>query len=219
MTNASPLAAAAPPRECGRCPRLVDLREDCRRRYPNWWNAPVPAFGDPRPWLAIIGMAPGLRGGNRTGRPFTGDFSGEILFATLARFGFVQGAYGGGADDHVRLCGAAILNVVKCLPPQNKPRPDEVANCLDYFLAELAALPSARLLLTLGRIAHDGLLRALGLRLAAYPFSHGAVHRLPDGRLLIDSYHCSRYNMNTRRMTPAMFDAIFEKALALKPGG
>lgn len=219
MTNASLLAAAAPPRDCARCPRLVALRRDCRARHPDWWNAPVPAFGDPEAWLAIIGMAPGLRGANRTGRPFTGDFSGEALFGALARFGLSEGVYDGHIDDGAVLRGAVILNVVKCLPPQNKPRPDEAAACRSFLGAELAALSSTRVLLVLGRIAHDALLRALGLRLADYPFGHGAMHRLPSGLMLLDSYHCSRYNMNTRRLTPAMFDTIFEQALAHRPAG
>ena len=216
MEIASPLPGTEPPRECPRCPRLVALREACRAEHPGWWNAPVPAFGDPDAWLAFAGLAPGKHGANRTGRPFTGDYAGDLLFATLAAFGLSRGRYDARADDGLTLDGAIILNSVKCLPPQNKPLPSEIAACRLFFEAQLAALPRVRVIIALGRIAHDAALRAVGARLAAFPFGHGAVHRLPDGRHLVDSYHCSRYNTNTGRLTPGMFADVFCTALALR---
>ena len=216
MFPPSPLPATEPPHDCPRCPRLVAFRHDVREEHPDWWNAPVHAFGDPGAWLAIVGLAPGKHGANRTGRPFTGDYAGDLLFATLARFGFSEGVYDARADDGLRLSGAIILNAVKCLPPQNKPTPAEIANCRPFFETQLAALPKVRVIIALGRIAHDATLRAAGVRLAAFPFAHGAVHTLPDGRHLIDSYHCSRYNTNTGRLTPQMFADVFQRALALR---
>ncbi|MBO9696368.1 MAG: uracil-DNA glycosylase [Sphingopyxis sp.] len=212
----SPLPGTEPPRDCPRCPRLVVLRRECRIEYPDWWNAPVHAFGDPDAWLAFAGLAPGKHGANRTGRPFTGDFAGDLLFATLAEFGLSRGRYDARIDDGLTLTGAIIVNSVKCLPPQNKPSPAEIANCRPFFEAQLAALPKVRVVIALGRIAHDATLRAVGARLAVYPFAHGAVHALPDGRHLVDSYHCSRYNTNTGRLTPEMFADVFRTAQALK---
>jgi uracil-DNA glycosylase family 4 len=164
----------------------------------------------------IVGLAPGLRGANRTGRPFTGDYAGDLLFATLAAFGLSKGRYDARIDDGLTLDGAIIVNSVKCLPPQNKPLPSEIAACRPFFEGQLAALPKVRVIIALGRIAHDAALRAVGARLAAFRFAHGAVHRLPDGRHLIDSYHCSRYNTNTGRLTPDMFADVFRTALALR---
>lgn len=215
MEIASPLPGTEPPRDCPRCPRLVALREACRAEHPGWWNAPVPAFGDPDAWLAFAGLAPGKQGANRTGRPFTGDYAGDLLFATLAAFGLSRGRYDARIDDGLALDGAIIVNSVKCLPPQNKPLPGEIAACRPFFEAQLAALPKVRVIIALGRIAHDAALRAVGARVAAFRFAHGAVHRLPDGRHLIDSYHCSRYNTNTGRLTPDMFADVFRTALAL----
>ncbi|KAB2857621.1 MAG: uracil-DNA glycosylase [Sphingopyxis terrae] len=212
----SPLPATEPPRHCPRCPRLAGLRAACRAEHPDWWNAPVYAFGDPDAWLAIAGLAPGKHGANRTGRPFTGDYAGDLLFETLAAFGLSCGVYDGRIDDGLRLDGTIIVNSVKCLPPQNKPTPAEIAACRPYFEGQLAALPQVRVLIALGRIAHDAAVRAVGGRLAAYRFAHGAVHRLPDGRHLVDSYHCSRYNTNTGRLTPAMFADVFRTAVALR---
>lgn len=216
MEIGSPLPGTEPPRDCPRCPRLVALRRECRIEYPDWWNAPVYTFGDPNAWLAFAGLAPGKHGANRTGRPFTGDYAGDLLFATLAEFGLSRGVYDARIDDGLVLDGAIIVNSVKCLPPQNKPSPAEIANCRPFFEAQLAALPNVEVIIALGRIAHDATLRAAGVRLAGCPFAHGAVHRLPDGRQLIDSYHCSRYNTNTGRLTPAMFADIFRTALALR---
>ena len=174
------------------------------------------AFGDPDAWLALAGLAPGKHGANRTGRPFTGDYAGDLLFATLAAFGLSQGRYGARIDDGLTLDGAIIVNSVKCLPPQNKPTPAEIINCRPYFETQLATLPSVRVIIALGRIAHDAMLRAASVRLAAHPFAHGAIHALPDGRFLVDSYHCSRYNTNTGRLTPEMFADTFRTAQALK---
>jgi uracil-DNA glycosylase family 4 len=210
------LPGTEPPRDCARCPRLVALRAECRAEHPDWWNAPVHAFGDPDAWLAFAGLAPGKHGANRTGRPFTGDYAGDLLFATLAEFGLSKGRYDARVDDGLTLDGAIIVNSVKCLPPQNKPTPQEIMNCRPFFEAQLAALPKVSVIIALGRIAHDAALRAMGLRLAAHPFAHGAVHRLPGERHLVDSYHCSRYNMNTGRLTPAMFADVFRTTLALK---
>ncbi|WP_422061077.1 uracil-DNA glycosylase [Sphingopyxis sp.] len=212
----SPLPDTEPPRDCPRCPRLVALRHVCQAEYPNWWNAPVPIFGDPDAWLALAGLAPGKHGANRTGRPFTGDYAGDLLFATLAEFGLSRGVYDGRIDDGLTLDGAMIINSVKCLPPQNKPTPVEIATCRPFFETQLAALPKVQVVIALGRIAHDAVLRAAGVRLAACPFAHGAVHPLPGGRHLVDSYHCSRYNTNTGRLTPEMFAAVFRSALGLR---
>lgn len=212
----SPLPGTEPPRDCPRCPRLVALRRECQAEHPDWWNAPVYAFGDPGGWLAFAGLAPGKHGANRTGRPFTGDYAGDLLFATLAEFGLSQGRYDARIDDGLALNGAIIVNSVKCLPPQNKPIPAEIANCRPFFEAQMAALPKVRVIIALGRIAHDAALRAAEARLAAHPFAHGAVHALPDGRHLVDSYHCSRYNTNTGRLTADMFRDVFRTALALK---
>ena len=212
----SPLPNAEAPRDCPLCPRLVALREECRAEHPGWWNAPVPAFGDPQAWLAIIGLAPGKHGANRTGRPFTGDYAGELLYATLAKFRLSDGDYGADPADGVTLRGAIILNAVKCLPPQNKTLPVEEATCRPFLLEAIASLPKLSTFVALGKVAHDSLCRSFGVPLAAAKFAHGAVHELPGGLTLIDSYHCSRYNQNTRRLDAAMFEAVFVKALALR---
>ena len=210
-----PLAATEPPRDCPLCPRLAACREELRRNEPEWWNAPVPAWGDPQAWLAIVGLAPGLRGANRTGRPFTGDDAGDFLFAALAEAGLTSGTFRRRIDDGFHLRGAIILNAVKCWPPRNKPLSDEIATCRRFLDAQLVALPRLQVLLALGRIAHDSILRRYGLRLAAHPFAHGAEHALPDGRVLLDSYHCSRQNTRTGKLTPAMFGATVERAKGL----
>jgi uracil-DNA glycosylase family 4 len=211
----SPIPQAEAPRDCPLCPRLVRFRHECRAEHPDWWNAPVPAFGDPKPWLAIVGLAPGKHGANRTGRPFTGDYAGELLYATLLKFGLAEGDYGADPGDGLQLRGAIILNAVKCLPPANKPEPGEIATCRNYFEAALVALPTVRVLVALGQIAHVAAARALGVRPA---FGHGSEIVTPDGRILLSSYHCSRYNQNTRRLDAAMFEKIFERALQLNPG-
>ena len=212
----SPIPLAEAPRDCPLCPRLVRFREECRAEHPDWWNAPVPAFGDPDAWLAIVGLAPGKHGANRTGRPFTGDFAGELLYATLLKFGLAEGEYRADPADGLRLTGAVILNAVKCLPPANKPLPEEIATCRHYLDASLIALPKVRVIIALGQIAHVAAARTLGLPPAATKFGHGAEHAAPDGRLLLSSYHCSRYNQNTRRLDAAMFERVFERALAYR---
>jgi len=209
----SPIPEAEAPRNCPLCPRLVRFREDCREEHPAWWNAPVPAFGDRDAWLAIVGLAPGKHGANRTGRPFTGDYAGELLYATLLKFGLAEGEYRADPGDGLRLKGAVILNAVKCLPPANKPEPREIATCRNYFEAALAALPTVRVLVALGQIAHVASAKALGMKPS---FGHGSEVEAPDGRILLSSYHCSRYNQNTGRLNAAMFESVFERALALK---
>ena len=214
--DAALLAAEEPPRDCPLCPRLVDLRLKLRAEHPDWWNAPVPAFGDPEAWLAIVGLAPGMWGANRTGRPFTGDHAGRLFYATLLKFGLAEGDYSEHADDGLRLKGCIILNSVKCLPPQNRPLPAEVATCRPYYEAALARLPNVRVMVALGQIAHGNAVRTAGGALSAFKFGHLAEHLLPGGRILVDSYHCSRYNQNTGRLTAAMFEAVFARALELR---
>ena len=212
----SPIPQAEAPRDCPLCPRLVRFREECRAEHPDWWNAPVPAFGDPGAWLGIVGLAPGKHGANRTGRPFTGDFAGELLYATLLKFGLAEGKYGADPGDGLRLKGAVILNAVKCLPPANMPKPEEIATCRHYLDASLIALPKVRVVIALGQIGHVAAARALGLPPSGTKFSHGAEHVAPDGRVLLSSYHCSRYNQNTRRLDAAMFESVFARALQLR---
>jgi len=207
----SPIPQAEAPRDCPLCPRLVRFRLECRAEHPDWWNAPVPAFGDPDAWLAIVGLAPGKHGANRTGRPFTGDHAGILLYQTLHRYGYGNRAASVALGDGLELAGCRITNAVKCLPPENKPLPAEVKQCNAYLRAELAALAPSAAILALGAIAHQAVLMALGLRRADYPFGHAAIHELPDGRTLFDSYHCSRYNTQTRRLTEAMFFEVFER--------
>ena len=217
MLIESPTPATEAPRDCPLCPRLVAYRHALRAEYPDWWNAPVPNMGDPEAWLAICGLAPGKHGANRTGRPFTGDHAGHLLFATLKKYDFAEGSYEERTDDTLRLKGLAIVNSVKCVPPQNKPLPTEIAHCRTWFEPSLAALPNVRVMIALGQIAHQAAIRAVGGRQAAYRFGHLAEHELPDGRILIDSYHCSRYNQNTGRLTAEMFEAVFARALELRP--
>ena len=213
----SPIPEAEAPRDCPLCPRLVAFRHQCRAEFPDWWNAPVPAFGDRQAWLAIVGLAPGKQGANRTGRPFTGDYAGELLYATLLKFGLAEGEYRADPHDSLRLTGAIILNAVKCLPPANKPEPSEIATCRNYFEAALVALPKVRVLVALGQIAHVAAARALGLPPSSTKFGHGAEAVAPDGRILLSSYHCSRYNQNTGRLDVAMFESVFTRALELRP--
>ncbi|QDX26853.1 uracil-DNA glycosylase [Sphingomonas suaedae] len=216
MIPPSPLPQTEPPHDCPRCPRLVALREGLRADYPDWWNAPVPAFGDPDAWLGIIGLAPGKHGANRTGRPFTGDYAGDLMFATLAKFGFTSGTYANRADDGFRLHGTIIVNSVKCLPPENKPTPEEVRTCRPFAEAQVDQLTNARIFVALGQIAHQSAVKILGGKLPKCRFGHLAEHHMPDGRVLIDSYHCSRYNQNTGRLTAEMFEAVFARALELR---
>jgi uracil-DNA glycosylase len=215
----SPIPEAEAPRDCPLCPRLVAFREQCRDEHPSWWNAPVPAFGDRDAWLAIVGLAPGKHGANRTGRPFTGDYAGDLLYATLAKFGLSEGDYAASPGDGLQLRGAIILNAVKCLPPGNQPTPEEIGTCRHYLDASLAALTRVRVVVALGQIGHVAAARALGLPPSGTKFSHGAEHVAPDGRALLSSYHCSRYNQNTRRLDAAMFESVFERALEIRRGG
>ena len=204
--------AGEPPRDCPLCPRLAAFREHWREREPSWHNAPVPTFGAHDAPLLIVGLAPGLRGANRTGRPFTGDYAGDLLYAALLKFGFAAGTYRAEPADGLRLVGAAITNAVRCMPPENKPTPAEAHTCRQFLEATLAMRP-ARAVLALGRVAHESVLRAFGIRLAAHPFVHGAVHKL-GASSLYDSYHCSRYNTNTGVLTTAMFEAVFARIRA-----
>ena len=213
-SDLSPLPEAEAPRDCPLCPRLVALRQECRAAHPDWWNAPVPAFGDRDARIAIIGLAPGMNGANRTGRPFTGDYAGDLLYATLAKFGLSEGDYHATPADGLRLKGAIILNAVKCLPPQNKTLPVEEANCRPFLMEGIRLLPKLEAFIALGKVAHDSLCRSFGVPLSKAKFAHGAVHALPGGLRLHDSYHCSRYNQNTKRLDAAMFEAVFERALA-----
>jgi uracil-DNA glycosylase family 4 len=199
----------APSHDCPLCPRLAAFRAAQREAHPDWHNGPVPPFGANTAELLIVGLAPGLRGANRTGRPFTGDYAGDLLYATLRKFGFATGDYAGHRGDSLTLERARITNAVRCVPPQNKPETGEIVACRPFLAAELGALPRLRAILALGAIAHHAVLAAKGLRRAAYPFSHAALYDLPDGMLLADSYHCSRLNTNTGTLTPAMFEAVF----------
>lgn len=209
----SPSPAVLPSHDCPLCPRLTAFRQSQRAAHPEWFNAPVPPFGDDRAELLIIGLAPGLRGANRTGRPFTGDHAGELLYSTLRKFGMAEGDYDARRDDTLALHRARITNAVRCVPPQNRPEPGEIAACRSFLSAEIAAMPRLRAMLALGAIAHDAALATLGLRRALFRFAHGALHLLPDGRLLADSYHCSRLNTNTGKLTPTMFEAVFAALL------
>ncbi|MBV7256847.1 uracil-DNA glycosylase [Pacificimonas sp. WHA3] len=205
-----------PPLDCRICPRLAAFLDEQRAAHPDWFNAPVPGWGDPNAWLCFVGLAPGLRGANRTGRPFTGDWAGDLLYDTLDKFGWSEGTYDARADDGYRLKGAYIANAVRCVPPQNKPTPAEITNCRPYFDTQLKALRNVRVLLALGLIAHQQVMKVYGLTLNHFKFAHGARHELPDGRVLVDSYHCSRYNTNTGRLTPEMFADIFRIAEAAR---
>jgi uracil-DNA glycosylase family 4 len=202
------MTEAEPPRDCPRCPRLVAYREATTARQPDWYNGAVHSFGDPDGRLLVLGLAPGVSGANRTGRPFTGDYAGTLLYATLTRFGFANGRFAADPGDGLELHDCLVSNAVRCVPPQNKPTPAEIATCRDFLVARLAALPRLRAIVCLGRVAHETLLRTLGLRLALHPFSHGGVHSVGD-LAIFDSYHCSRYNTNTGRLTAAMFESVF----------
>ncbi len=207
-----------PDGDCQLCPRLAGFRRENRARFaasPDgpWHNAPVSSFGPRDAALLIVGLAPGLRGANRTGRPFTGDWAGDLLYATLLRFGLASGTYDERADDGLALHGVRICNAVRCVPPENKPTPAEIATCNPFLAAEIGAMPRLRVILALGAIAHGAVLRATGQRQAAFRFAHGAMHRLPGGPILADSYHCSRYNTNTGRLTDVMFFSVFEQII------
>lgn len=195
--------------DCRLCPRLSGYLADWRQREPDWHNAPVSTFGPTDARLLIVGLAPGLRGANRTGRPFTGDFAGDLLYTTLIKFGFATGRYDARPDDSLELTDAAITNAVRCAPPQNKPTGEEIRTCRRFLSGTLAHYSEAYCILALGRIAHESILRAFDIRLKDASFSHGDVHALGNGRQLYDSYHCSRYNTNTGRLTTRMFENVF----------
>ena len=196
--------------DCRACPRLATFLDEVRTRHPDYYARPVPAFGAERPHLLIVGLAPGMHGANRSGRPFTGDYAGVLLYQTLHQFGYASAPESVSADDGLQLIDCRITNAVKCLPPANKPEPGEIRECNRYLSAELADLPPDASILALGQIAHQAVLRAYGLKLKDYPFGHASDYRLPDGRRLVSSYHCSRYNTQTRRLTTEMFAAVFE---------
>lgn len=207
---AAELTAAEPDHDCPLCPRLVDFRLANRVAEPGWHNAPVRSFGDPDARLLIVGLAPGLRGANRTGRPFTGDYAGELLYQTLIEFGFATGSYLADPADGLVLNDCMVTNAVRCVPPQNKPTPGEVATCRRFLIGRIAALDRLEAVLALGRIAHESTLIALGARRAAFPFAHGAKHAVRPNLTLFDSYHCSRYNTSTGKLTPQMFKAVLQ---------
>ena len=203
-----------PGRDCSLCPRLVAFREEWRAREPAWNNAPVPTFGTLDARLLVVGLAPGLRGANRTGRPFTGDYAGDLLYQTLIDFGFASGTYEARPDDGVALREAAITNAVRCVPPQNKPETAEIKACRPFLAATIDAMPQLAAILALGRVAHDSTVTTLGLKRSAAPFGHGASHAVRPGITLFDSYHCSRYNTNTGVLTEAMFRSVFAQIRA-----
>jgi uracil-DNA glycosylase family 4 len=211
MSALKPPHRPTPPRDCGICPRLAAFRAANAAEFPDWHNAPVASFGDADAALLIVGLAPGLRGANRTARPFTGDYAGDLLYATLADFGYTRGQYDRRADDGLTLVGCRITNAVRCVPPQNKPIGTEVRACRTFLLPEITADPRPKAILALGKIAHDSVLATLRKKLSEFRFAHGAIHNLDDGQRLFDSYHCSRYNTNTGRLTPEMFTAVFSE--------
>jgi uracil-DNA glycosylase family 4 len=199
---------SSPGTDCGLCPRLVGYRLENRAREPGWHNAPVPSFGALDANLLVVGLAPGVRGANRTGRPFTGDYAGQLLYSTLLKFGFATGMYDERADDGLRLQDCRITNTVRCVPPQNLPTPLEDKTCNEFLRAEIAAMPKLRAILALGTVAHDMSLRALGCKPSGYKFAHGARHEPRPGLLMADSYHVSRYNTSTKRLNTPMFEAV-----------
>ena len=202
--------------DCSLCDRLVAFRRDNQAKYPDFFNGAVPSFGDSKAWMMIVGLAPGLKGANATGRPFTGDYAGDLLYECLLELGLADGVYQKHPEDGLTLKGALITNAVRCVPPQNKPTPKEIHTCRPFLTNTLDAMPSVKVLFVLGRIAHEQVLRTLGLKLSDYAFGHGACHALPTGLTMVDSYHCSRYNVNTGRLTKAMFLDAFRVAIGAK---
>ncbi|MBM3504675.1 MAG: uracil-DNA glycosylase [Alphaproteobacteria bacterium] len=206
------MATYDPPHDCAQCPRLAKFRRQNREAHPGFHNGPVPAFGALEARLLIVGLAPGLHGANRTGRPFTGDHAGDLLYGTIAELGLSVGQYDRRADDLYALTGCRVTNAVRCVPPANKPTPDEVKTCRQYLEVELATMPNLRGIVALGQIAHRAVISAHGRKQKEFPFRHGAIHDLGAGRFLADSYHCSRYNTNTGRLTPTMFYSMLDTA-------
>jgi uracil-DNA glycosylase family 4 len=211
LAHETDAAAPEPQPDCPLCPRLVSFRAANRTAHPDWFNGAVPSFGPERARLLIVGLAPGLKGANRTGRPFLGDYAGELLYRTLLKVGLARGHHDPAAPDALQLVDCMITNAVRCVPPANRPTPSEMAHCRQFLQARIAALPKLRTILALGRIAHDGTLDALGLKRRGYTFAHGARHDLPTGQVLFDSYHCSRQNTNTGRLTTSMFEAALAR--------
>ena len=206
-------AEGKPGRDCPRCPRLVAYRKACRAKEPDWFNAPVPSFGPIDARVLIVGLAPGVQGANRTGRPFTGDFAGVLLYDTLSRYGFSRGTFDARPDDGLELIDCRITNAVRCVPPENKPTPLEIATCRDFLKPTIAEMKNLRVLVALGKIAHDSVVTAFGAKKSAAPFKHGGKNMLGEVALF-SSYHCSRYNTNTRLLTPEMFRSVFAKVRA-----
>ena len=203
------IAPFEPPRDCALCPRLAAFRDSNAAKFPDWHNGPVPAFGPADSSLLIVGLAPGLRGANRTGRPFTGDYAGDLLYATLIEYGFATGTYGQTPDDGLTLVDCRVTNGVRCVPPENKPIVAEIKACRPFLSAEIESMPRLRAILSLGVVSHNTVLAALGEKQSAWKFAHGARHTLPGGLVVADSYHCSRYNTNTGRLTEQMFRDVF----------
>lgn len=203
------------PKDCPLCPRLVAYREENARTEPSWFNGAAPSFGDTSARLLIVGLAPGRMGANRTGRPFTGDYAGVLLYDTLKKYGFAEGTYRADPKDGFRLVDAMVSNAVRCAPPENKPTPGEIATCRQFLSARLSALPRLRVIVALGSIAHESVLRTHGLKPSSAKFGHGAEASLPGGRTLVSSYHCSRYNTQTRRLTTEMFENVIARAREL----
>jgi uracil-DNA glycosylase family 4 len=211
---ASKSNAPEPPKDCPLCLRLVSFRNDNRTTHPDWFNGAVPSFGPDSAQLLIVGLAPGLKGANRTGRPFLGDYAGELLYPTLLKAGLARGRHDQSAPEALKLVDCIISNAVRCVPPANKPLPEEVAICRRFLIGRIEALPNLRTLLALGRIAHESILDAFGLKRGNFAFAHGARHELPSGLVLFDSYHCSQQNTSTGRLTTAMFEEIVSQAAA-----
>ncbi len=199
-----------PDPDCPLCPRLAAFRKENRQKFPDKFNAPVPSFGDMAAQLLIVGLAPGLKGANFTGRPFTGDFAGELLYSTLIKYGFARGTYQARPDDGLKLVNCRITNAVRCLPPENKPTGPEINTCRPFLMNQLDNMPNLKMILSLGLVSHNTVLKTFNERLAAHKFAHGAQHKLQSGYTLIDSYHCSKYNTSTKRLTEAMFHNVFE---------
>jgi len=205
---------AEPAKNCPLCPRLVAFRAENQHAHPDWFNGAVPSFGPDTARLLLVGLAPGLKGANRTGRPFLGDHAGELLYSTLLKMGLARGRHDPAAPDELELVDCMITNAVRCVPPQNKPKPDEVYTCRQFLIGRIAALPNLNTLLAIGRIAHDSIMDALQVKRCDLPFAHGTRHALPGGLVLFDSYHCSRQNTNTGRLTTAMFEQVVAEAAA-----
>ncbi len=214
MTKNMNLPAEAPA-DCDLCPRLVAYRSKNRLEHPGWFNGAVPSFGDEKARLLIVGLAPGVSGANKTGRPFTGDWAGDLLYDTIGKLGFSNDQYGAHPNDGLELKDAMITNAVRCVPPANKPVGAEVNNCRDYLAARIAALPNLRIILCLVKISHDSTCRALGMKVKDHPFGHGSEYNAPNGLIVVSSYHCSRYNTNTGRLTTEMFENVFSRAKEL----